>query len=191
MLSCVCTGFFLHGTLSFASLSSPTPSTPGWTFLFCPPQAYLWSLPSHPTLLFTCHDLGVSCFLPSSMKLWQKNLLTGKQSKISDSSWILTEKKDHQVQIPSQTLPNADTQYFTSFSRLSPMVWLTANIPREEKKKLSHRERKRTQEHNSKDIVESIPWSHKLKKWQHIRVWYYPRQMYYQIIILIPHFCSG
>ena len=55
VLSCICTGFFLHGTLSLASLSSPTPSTPG----LCPPQAYLWSLPSHPTLLFTCPDLEV------------------------------------------------------------------------------------------------------------------------------------
>lgn len=104
------------------------------------------------------------------MKLWQKNL-TGKQSKISDSSWILTDKKDHQVQIPSQTLPNADTQYFTPFSRLTPMLWLTANIPggAGRQGELSHRERKRTQEHNSKDIVESIPRSHKLKKWQYVR----------------------
>jgi len=90
--------------------------------------------------------------------------VTKSQTRLSN--WTeLNSKYPHKL---SQLV--SDTQYFILFSRLTPILWLTANIPREEKKKkLSHRERKRTQEHNSKDIVESIPQSHKWKEWQHIR----------------------
>ena len=68
----------------------------GWTFLFCHPQAYFWSLLIHPTLLFICPWPRSLVFSAIIYELWQENLLTGKQSKISDPSWILTEKKDHQ-----------------------------------------------------------------------------------------------
>lgn len=75
-------------------------------------------------------DPGISCLLPAPMKLWQPNLLTDKQCKISDPSWFLTTPYSWinpvHTYVPFCGLKSSVSYWVGAYNAAITSIWITA-----------------------------------------------------------------